>query len=141
MPYFTRARTKAVRGIIRSDFEYEEQAMNLPLSEIAGVLIATVSGRIDHANADAFNAALEPLLKNCVGGAKPLILDFTGVDYISSVGLRSLMLASRQAKSQQGAFAIAGMQATVQEVFTISRFNLIMPCYTNVAAACKVLGS
>ena len=137
MPYFTRARTEAVRGIIRPDFEYEEQVMILPLHESAGVVIATVSGRIDH----AFNAALEPLLKNCVGGANPLILDFSGVEYISSVGLRSLMLASRQAKSQKGAFAIAGMQPSVQEVFTISRFSLIMPCYTSVAAACKVLGS
>ena len=134
MPYFTRARTEAVHGIIRPDFEYEEQVMILPLHESAGVVIATVSGRIDHASADAFNAALEPLLKNCVGGANPLILDFSG-------GLRSLMLASRQAKSQKGAFAIAGMQPSVQEVFTISRFSLIMPCYTSVAAACKVLGS
>jgi anti-sigma B factor antagonist/stage II sporulation protein AA (anti-sigma F factor antagonist) len=141
MPYFTRARSEAVRGIIHPDIEYEEQVMNLPLRESAGVLIATVSGRIDHASANAFNSALEPLLKNCVGGAKPLILDFSGVEYISSVGLRSLMLASRQAKSQKGAFAIAGMQPSVQEVFTISRFSLIMPCYTSIEAACKVLGS
>ena len=141
MHYFTRARSEAVRGIIHPDIEYEEHVMNIPLRESAGVLIATVSGRIDHASVNAFNNALEPLLKNCVGGAKPLILDFSGVEYISSVGLRSLMLASRQAKSQKGAFAIAGMQPSVQEVFTISRFSLIMPCYTSVEAACKVLGS
>lgn len=115
--------------------------MILPLHESAGVVIANISGRIDHASAEAFNVALAPLLQNCTGGAKPLVLDFSGVDYISSVGLRSLMLASRQAKAQKGAFAIAGMQPSVQEVFTISRFSLIMPCYTSVAAACKVLGS
>lgn len=115
--------------------------MNLPLREQAGVVVAAASGRIDHASADAFNKALEPLLKDCVGGGKPLVLDFSGVEYISSVGLRALMLASRQAKGQQGSFAIAGMQPLVQEVFTISRFNLIMPCYINVDAACKVLGS
>ena len=115
--------------------------MILPLHESAGVVIANISGRIDHASAEAFNVALAPLLQNCTGGAKPLVLDFSGVDYISSVGLRSLMLASRQAKAQKGAFAIAGMQPSVQEGFTISRFSLVMPCYTSVAAACKGRGS
>lgn len=119
----------------------KKKEMNLPLRENAGLLIAAISGRIDHANADAFNAALEPLLKNCGAGSKPLILDFAGVDYISSVGLRSLMIASRLVKSQKGVFAIAGMQPLVQEIFTISRFSLIMPCYASVNAACKVLGS
>lgn len=130
-----------MRGIICPDFVYEEKAMNLPLRENAGVVVAAVSGRIDHASADAFNVALAPLLKDCVGGNKPVVLDFSGVEYISSVGLRSLMLASRQAKSQKGIFAIAGMQPLVQEVFAISRFSLIMPCYVSVDAACKVLGS
>ena len=54
MPYFTRARSEAVRGIIHPDIEYEEHVMNIPLRESAGVLIATVSGRIDHASANAF---------------------------------------------------------------------------------------
>lgn len=115
--------------------------MNLPLREQAGVVIAAASGRIDHASADAFNLALEPLIKTCIAGSKPLVLDFSGVDYISSVGLRVLMMASRQAKGQKGVFAIAGMQPMVHEVFTISRFNLIMPCYLSVDAACQVLGS
>lgn len=115
--------------------------MKLPLREQAGVVIAAASGRIDHASADAFNNALAALLKDCATDGKPLLLDFSGVEYISSVGLRALMMASRQAKGQKGILAIAGMQPLVQEVFTISRFSLIMPCYLNVDAACKVLGA
>ena len=110
--------------------------MNLPLRENAGVVVAAVSGRIDHASADAFNVALAPLLKDCVGGNKPVVLDFSGVEYISSVGLRSLMLASLH-PSQTELSCIT----LVQEVFAISRFSLIMPCYVSVDAACKVLGS
>jgi len=63
------------------------------------------------------------------------------VDYISSAGLRVLMIASRRAKAQQGVFAIAALQPMVQEVFAISRFNLIVPCYVTVDAACKVIGA
>ena len=51
------------------------------------------------------------------------------------------MMASRRAKAQKGVFAIAALQPMVQEVFAISRFNLIVPCYVSVETACKVLGS
>lgn len=114
--------------------------MNLPTSEQAGVLIVSVNGRIDHAVSEEFTRALEPLLARCTQGQPALLLDFSGVVYISSAGLRVLMMASRQAKAQQGSFAIAALTPLVQEVFTISRFNLIVPCYTSVDAACKVLG-
>ena len=115
--------------------------MNLPVSVHSGITVAAVSGRIDHASSEAFAAALEPLLAACTAGSPPLVLDFAGVSYISSVGLRVLMTASRRAKSQNGVLAIAGMQSVVQEVFAIARFNLVMPCYVSVDAAAKVLGS
>ena len=115
--------------------------MNLPTSEQSGVLVVTVSGRVDHSASEEFSQALEPLLANCLPGKPAVLLDFSGVEYISSAGLRALMIASRRAKAQQGIFAIATLQPLVQEVFAISRFNLIMPCYVSVAAACKVIGS
>ena len=115
--------------------------MTLPTREQAGVLIVSVGGRIDHTASEEFTKALDPLLDRCTRGAAPLLLDFSGVEYISSAGLRVLMMASRRAKGQQGVFAIAALQAMVQEVFAITRFNLIVPCYASVESACKVLGS
>ena len=115
--------------------------MNLPTREQAGVLIVSVSGRIDHNASEEFTKALDPLLDRCTQGCPALLLDFSGVDYISSAGLRVLMMASRRAKAQKGIFAIAALQPMVQEVFAISRFNLIVPCYVSVDAACKVIGA
>jgi anti-sigma B factor antagonist/stage II sporulation protein AA (anti-sigma F factor antagonist) len=115
--------------------------MNLPTREQAGVLIVSVSGRIDHTTSEEFTKALDPLLDQCTEGRSPVLLDFSGVDYISSAGLRVLMMASRRAKGQKGVFAIAALQPLVQEVFAISRFNLIVPCYVSVDSACKVLGA
>ncbi len=114
--------------------------MNLPTREQAGVLIVSVSGRIDHNVSEEFTQALDPLLATCTQGRPSLLLDFSGVDYISSAGLRVLMMASRRAKTQQGVFAIAALQPMVQEVFAISRFNLIVPCHATVDAACKAPG-
>jgi len=115
--------------------------MNLPTREQAGVLIVSVSGRIDHISSEEFTKALDPLMALCAQGHPSVLLDFSGVDYISSAGLRVLMVASRRAKAQKGVFAIAALQPLVQEVFAISRFNLIVPCYVSVDTACKVLGS
>ncbi len=115
--------------------------MNLPTREQAGVLIVSVSGRIDHIASEEFTSALMPTLDRCRQGDVAVLLDFAGVDYISSAGLRVLMMASRRAKAQKGTFAIAALQPMVQEVFAISRFNLIVPCYASVESACKVIGS
>lgn len=115
--------------------------MHLPTREHAGMLIVSVSGRIDHSASEEFTLALEPVMQDCLPGKPAVLLDFSNVEYISSAGLRVLMIASRRAKAQKGVFAIAQLQPLVQEVFAISRFNLIMPCYVSIEAACKVIGS
>lgn len=104
------------------------------------VKIATVSGRIDQTTAAAFQELLAPLLAPVKAGAAPLLLDFSGVDYISSVGLRVLMLAAKQVKTQQGKIAIAALTPVVAEVFQISRFHLVFPVHPDVATAVTSLG-
>lgn len=64
-----------------------------------------------------------------------MILDMSGVDYISSVGLRVLMVAVKTAKSQAGRIAVAALTLMVREVFEISRSNLVLDVYETVGAA------
>lgn len=99
------------------------------------VKVAAVSGRIDQGTAAQFQELLAPLLVQVKAGAAPLLLDFSGVDYISSVGLRVLMLAAKQVKAQQGKIAIAALTPVVAEVFQISRFHLVFPVHPDVATA------
>ena len=54
-----------------------------------------------------------------------VILDLSDLSYISSAGLRVLMLAARQTKAQNGTLVLTGLQPLVQEIFEISRFNLV----------------
>lgn len=103
------------------------------------VRIVTVNGRIDQGSAAAFQSLLQPWLDACKAGAAPLLLDFAGVDYISSVGLRVLMLAAKQVKGQQGKIAIAALVPVVEEVFQVSRFNLVFKVYPDSAAAVAAL--
>ena len=88
--------------------------MNLPTREQAGVLIVSVSGRIDHITSEEFTKSLDPLLDQCTQGHPSILLDFSGVDYISSAGLRVLMMASRRAKAQKGGAAEFGKNRTLR---------------------------
>ena len=54
-----------------------------------------------------------------------LVLDLAGLEYISSAGLRVLMLASRDVKSREGTLTVCGLQPIVREIFEISRFNVV----------------
>ena len=73
-----------------------------------------VHGRIDHASAEAFRLALEALLADSAEGRDGVVLDFAGVEYISSVGLRVLMMAAKQVRSQKGRIVVAAMQPVVK---------------------------
>jgi anti-anti-sigma factor len=90
----------------------------------ADTLVAVPSGRIDHQSAAAFEAALMPLLERAGSGA--LVLDFSGVEYISSVGLRVLMIAAEKMRAQQAKLVVASLQSVVAEIFAISRFHRIL---------------
>ena len=72
--------------------------MDLPLRRFADTVVLAPAGRIDHGSAERFKDALRPHLTRCATGQDQLVLDLSGVDYISSAGLRVLMLARKQAK-------------------------------------------
>jgi anti-sigma B factor antagonist len=63
----------------------------------------------------------------------------SGVDYISSVGLRALMVAAKQVKTQGGRIAVAALTPMVREVFQISRFHLVFSLFDEVDAAAQSL--
>ena len=113
--------------------------MQISSSLVGSVRILAVQGRLDHAHAKAFESALAPHLVHCSAAGAPLVLDFSNVVYISSVGLRVLLLAAKQVKAQQGRIAIAALTPIVTEVFQVSHFNLVLKVFPDVAGAAAEL--
>jgi len=109
--------------------------MEFASRRLANVAVAAPTGRIDHASAENFRLALEPLLAECAAGHDAVLLDFSGVEYISSVGLRVLMMAAKQVRARQGVIVIAAMQPVVKEIFDISRFSFVFEAFDAVPAA------
>lgn len=115
--------------------------MELTSKRLADTLVLSPVGRIDHATADGFKTALAPSLTTCAAGRDCVVIDLGGVEYISSVGLRVLMLASKQAKVQGGALGVCALQPVVREIFEISRFNLVLQVFPTLREALAQLSA
>jgi anti-anti-sigma factor len=106
--------------------------MNCSETKFGPAIVLKATGRIDLSNADDFKAALDKALSNATAG---VVIDLADVDYISSAGLRSLMIEFKASKTQNKQFAIAALQPLLMEIFTISRFHLVFPLFDTVRAA------
>ena len=100
--------------------------MQITTLQHADAAIARPKGRIDHASTVAFEAALTPLIANAVASHGAVVLDFTDIDYISSVGLRVLMIAAKQMREHQAQLLVTALQDVVAEIFAISRFDRVL---------------
>jgi anti-sigma B factor antagonist/stage II sporulation protein AA (anti-sigma F factor antagonist) len=109
--------------------------MEVRPARFADVVVLSVLGRVDHATSEDFRKALVPYLERCGKGQDHLVLDCSGMDYISSAGLRVFMLAARQIKAQQGSLALAAVQPLVREVLDITKFTLVLRIEPDVRAA------
>ncbi len=114
--------------------------MEIASRQIADVTLIQVKGRIDHKTATDFENALRPYLNRCLAGErKKLLMDFEGVDFMTSAGLRVLMIAARTCEKEKGEIAVAALQPGIKEIFKISRFDLVLKIFPTVESALENL--
>jgi anti-anti-sigma factor len=113
--------------------------MELRVERRLDTVILQPLGRIDHHTADAFNLALVPYLDACTARDDRLLFDFSELEYISSAGLRVLMIAAKRIKPAGGEMAVAAPQPMVREVLEITRFDLVFPVHATVEDGLRAL--
>jgi len=110
--------------------------MEFSSQQIGDVTLIRVSGRIDHKSVKDFEIALMPFLETPDPGADAaIIMDLEGLEFLTSAGLRMLMIAAKTCKKQKRAIGVAALQPVVQEIFTISRFDLVLKVFPTVQDA------
>lgn len=93
--------------------------MNIILETLAdNVTLIRLSGRIDSQTVPEINAALEPLLVDeC-----RLLVDMEGVTYMSSAGLRTLLVLYQSVETQRGRVVMAGVNEHIQDIMAMTGF-------------------
>ncbi len=84
-------------------------------------LAVAIEGRIDTTTAPQ----LEKELRGSIDGVQDLALDFAGVEYISSAGLR-VLLTAQKIMNKQGKMVLRNVREAVMEVFEVTGFQDIL---------------
>jgi len=113
--------------------------MDITTRRVKDVLLVQITGRIDFSNTTDFENRLLGTVADSTRGRGKTVLDLGGVTYMSSSGLRVLMMACKDTKSRGGVIVVASLQPMLREIFKISRFDVIFPVYENVEEALEAL--
>ena len=109
--------------------------MALAYQAFGNALVVNVEGRLDQDNCENFRMDLVPLLATANERKLALVLNLAELDYVSSAGLRCFMLAAKETKAHEGKIMVAALQPMVDEIFRISRFDLLIPVFADLRAA------
>ena len=100
------------------------------------VIVLGPVGRLDSLNCREF----ESHLLNALNESGKVVVDCTALVYISSAGLRVLLVAAKQARAINGQLSLAALQDNPREVFDISGFSAIFSIHPTVEAAITSFG-
>ncbi len=100
-------------------------------------LVAGVEGRIDSAVVQEFEDALKVAMGD---GGGAVILDLEGVSYVSSAGLRAILLVAREIWKRDATFALCALAEPVRQVFDIAGFDKIIKIHGTRAEALAEAG-
>jgi anti-anti-sigma factor len=122
----------AARGTKPSE---DGRAVQVSSRQFADVVVAAPVGRVDHYSAAQLEEALLPLVEQSGVDKRAVVLDLAGVEYISSVGLRVLMVVAKKMRTRNAKIAVAALQPVVAEIFAISRFDRVLEVFPSVRGA------
>jgi stage II sporulation protein AA (anti-sigma F factor antagonist) len=88
-----------------------------------GISVVCPQGRLDSVTSTNFE---RDLLKNIDSGATRLLIDFSKLDYISSAGLRSVLLAAKRIRASGGRMSLCSLNRQIAEVFDLSGFSSVL---------------
>lgn len=107
--------------------------MESSVRQIADVTLIRIGGRVDHATAKAFEEVLKPHIDDAdPDSSSRILIDLGGLSFMTSAGLRVLMIAAKACAAHGRELAVADLQPAIAEIFKISRFDLVLKIHPTV---------
>jgi len=111
--------------------------MEIAESTHDAVLVLSPTGRLDSITAPEFELLVRSRLAD---GQRRILIDLDALDYISSAGLRILLVAGKALKAERGRMALCRVKGTVREVLRISAFDRIFTIVPSLEQGIALLG-
>ncbi|MGR9071545.1 MAG: STAS domain-containing protein [Gammaproteobacteria bacterium] len=99
-------------------------------------IVVTISGRLDAVTAPEYEKRIREMIES---GNSFYVVDFDQLDYISSAGLRALLLMAKLLKEINGKVCLANVKGNVLSVFEMSGFTSIFKIKDSTASALAAL--
>lgn len=109
--------------------------MKVPHHVYANALLMAPAGRLDHETTPEFREVLMGAVRRATGERLMLVLDLSGLEYLSSPGLNALIIASRTARKEGVSINAAALQTVVRETWEISHLALLVNTFATVEEA------
>ncbi|MEI6353596.1 MAG: anti-sigma factor antagonist [Methylococcus sp.] len=106
--------------------------LSISTEKKGNALVLTLNGRLDANSAKELEAEALVWIE---GGDHQHVLDFSGVNFISSAGLRAILLIAKRLEPIGGKVKLCGLNATLMDVFEISGFSKLFVIVPTVAEA------
>jgi anti-anti-sigma factor len=110
--------------------------MDITEELVGQVFVVALKGRLDGTTSKAVE---ERILKVIDEGQRTIVFDLQQLDYISSVGLRVLMLAAKRLKTVGGSIVVCALQPNVKQVFDIAGFSALFRIFDTRVQAVQQL--
>ncbi len=106
--------------------------LNVNVETLKRVDLVTANGRIDSSTAPQFDQSLKDIIS---AGRHKIVLDLSGVSYMSSAGLRSMVSALRECKKNRGDVRIAAPSERVNEVLSLAGLDSLFQLFDDTTTA------
>ncbi len=106
--------------------------MEIQLNDAVVATVLQISGDIDASSSTKLAQAVNELLGQ---GKVKLVVDLSGVAFMDSSGIASLVLLYKRSKSALGDLRVCGLQDGVQALFDMTRLNRLLDVFPDATAA------
>jgi anti-sigma B factor antagonist len=113
--------------------------MDITRSDRNGIAILALAGRLNQASADALHAAAMEIAGD--DSSRALVVDMGGVDFIASVGIRSLIRPSQALSMRGGKLAVANLNPQIDEFFRLTGLDQMFRVFGTVDEAIAGIAS
>jgi anti-anti-sigma factor len=100
--------------------------MTIEATQLEKAVLIKVGGRMDAENAPQFEQACDEWIRR---GARHLVAELNGLEYVSSMGLRSFLSVAQKLTPLPGSLSLVGLRGLPRQVFEMTRLISLFPVF------------